>query len=86
VASKTADNAIRLAALFQIFEGARGAVGLDCFESGSRIAAWHLNESRRFLGELSLPVELANAARLDRWLTRIFHEPRNSRGFAAVRW
>ena len=68
VASKTADNAIRLAALFQIFESARSTVGLDCFESGSRIAAWHLNESRRFLGELSLPVELANAARLDRWL------------------
>ena len=68
VASKTADNAIRLAALFQIFEGAGGAVGLDCFESGSRIAAWHLNESRRFFGELALPVELANAARLDRWL------------------
>jgi putative DNA primase/helicase len=68
VASKTADNAIRLAALFQIFEGTGGAVGLDCFESGSRIAAWHLNESRRFFGELALPVELANAARLDRWL------------------
>jgi putative DNA primase/helicase len=68
VASKTADNAIRLAALFQIFEGAPSTVDLDCFESGSRIAAWHLNESRRFLGELAAPVELANAARLDRWL------------------
>lgn len=68
VASKTADNAIRLAALFQIFESARSTVGLDCFESGSRIAAWHLNESRRFLGELAAPVDLANAARLDRWL------------------
>ena len=68
VASKTADNAIRLAALFQIFEGAGGAVGVDCFESGSRIAAWHLNESRRFFGELALPEELAMATRLDRWL------------------
>jgi putative DNA primase/helicase len=45
-----------------------GAVGLDCFESASRIAAWHLNESRRFFGELALPEELANAARLDNWL------------------
>ena len=34
----------------------------------SRIAAWHLNESRRFFGELALPAELANAARLDSWL------------------
>ena len=70
VASKSADNAVRLAALFQIFEhGTGGAVGLDCFESASRIAAWHLNESRRFFGELALPVELANAVRLDTWLS-----------------
>ena len=69
VASKSADNAARLAALFQIFEhGMGGAVGLECFESASRIAAWHLNESRRFLGELALPAELADAARLDSWL------------------
>ena len=69
VASKSADNAARLAVLFQIFEhGMGGAVGLECFESASRIAAWHLNESRRFFGELALPAELADAARLDTWL------------------
>ena len=68
VASKSADNAVRLGALFQIFEHGGGAVGLECFESASRIAAWHLNESRRFFGELALPVELANAVRLDTWL------------------
>ena len=69
VASKSADNAARLGALFQIFEhGMGGAVGLDCFESASRIAAWHLHEARRFFGELSLPAELADAARLDSWL------------------
>ncbi len=69
VASKSADNAARLAALFQIFEhGMGGAVGLDCFVSASRIAAWHLNEARRFFGELALPAELADAARLDNWL------------------
>ncbi len=69
VASKSADNAARLAVLFQVFEhGMGGAVGLECFESASRIAAWHLNESRRFFGVLALPVELADAARLDSWL------------------
>ena len=69
VASKTADNAARLAALFQFFElGAGGGVGLEAFEGASRIAAWHLNESRRFFGELALPPELAAAARLDAWL------------------
>jgi putative DNA primase/helicase len=69
VASKTADNAVRLAALFQLFEhGMGGDVGLEAFEGANRIAAWHLNESRRFFGELALPAELADAARLDRWL------------------
>ncbi|SCY42366.1 putative DNA primase/helicase [Nitrosospira sp. Nl5] len=69
VASKSADNAARLAVLFQIFEhGVGGAVELDCFECAGRIVAWHLNEARRFFGELALPAELADAARLDTWL------------------
>ena len=68
VASKSADNAARLAALFQMFEGVGGAISLAAFESASLIAAWHLHESRRFFGELALAVELADAARLDGWL------------------
>ena len=68
VASKSADNAVRLAALFQIFEEAGGAIGAEAFEGASRITAWHLSESRRFFGELALPPELADAARLDSWL------------------
>jgi putative DNA primase/helicase len=68
VASKSADNAARLAALFQMFEHGAGAVGADCFESASRIIAWHLSESRRFFSELALPSELADAVRLDGWL------------------
>jgi len=68
VASKSADNAARLAALFQMFEGAGGAIGVDAFEGASRIAAWHLSEARRFFGELALPAELADAVRLDAWL------------------
>ncbi|MCU0841267.1 MAG: YfjI family protein, partial [Thiobacillaceae bacterium] len=69
VASKSADNAARLAALFQQFEhGMGGAIGLDSFELASRITAWHLSEARRFFGELALPAELADAARLDSWL------------------
>ncbi|MCP5137865.1 MAG: DUF3987 domain-containing protein [Gammaproteobacteria bacterium] len=69
VASKTADNAARIATLYQIFEhGSGGAVGLTAFEGASRIAAWHLHEARRFYGELALPEEQADAARLDSWL------------------
>ncbi len=69
VASKSPDNAARLAALFHVFEhGYDGPIGRNSVESGSRIAAWHLLEARRFFGEMALPVELASAARLDSWL------------------
>jgi putative DNA primase/helicase len=37
-------------------------------ESGARIAAWHLTEARRFLGELAMPAELANPMRLESWM------------------
>ena len=68
VASKTADNAARLAALFHSFTGSIGPIGIDAIESGGRIAAWHLNEARRFLGELAMPPETANPARLETWM------------------
>lgn len=68
VASKTADNVARIAALLSVFEHGFVPVGIDAVDAASRIAAWHLNESRRFFGELSYPAELANACRLDAWL------------------
>jgi putative DNA primase/helicase len=68
VASKIADNVARLAALFHLFVGIEGDIGLDALESAIQIATWHLNESKRFFGELSLPEEMANAIRLDKWL------------------
>lgn len=69
VASKTADNAARLACLFHLYEhGPSGEIGQDHFYRAACLVAWHLNESRRFFGEVALPMELADAARLDRWL------------------
>lgn len=68
VASKTADNAARLACQFHVFSGDDGAISLDAFESASKITAWHLNEARRFFGGLALPQELADAERLDSWM------------------
>ena len=68
VASKIADNAVRLAALFHVIGGDIGAISLENFESASIIAAWHLNEALRFFGELALPEAEADAATLDEWL------------------
>ena len=68
VASKTADNAARLAALFHAFNGSIGPIDIEAMESAARVTAWHLTEARRFLGELAMPAELANPARLEGWL------------------
>jgi len=68
VASKTADNAARMACQFHVFSGDGGAISLAAFESASRITAWHLGEARRFFGGLALPQNLADAARLDSWM------------------
>ncbi len=69
VASKSADNAARLSALFHVLKhGISGTIGADSFESASSIVAWHLNESHRFFGELALPAEIADATKLDAWL------------------
>ncbi|MET7012926.1 YfjI family protein [Uliginosibacterium flavum] len=68
VASKSADNAARLAALLHLFEGGDGAISAEVFNGASRIAAWHLSEAKRFFNALAMPAELANACRLDTWL------------------
>jgi putative DNA primase/helicase len=68
VASKTADNAARLAALFHTFNGSIGPIDLEAMESAASITAWHLTEAQRFLGELAMPAELANPARLEAWM------------------
>lgn len=69
VASKIADNAARLAALFQGFEKEIDSeIQLDVFEKASRIVLWHLNESKRFFRELSLSPELTNLVKLEKWL------------------
>lgn len=68
VASKAADNAVRLAALFHVLEGAGGAISSANMISASRIVRWHLNESFRLYGDLTVPKELEAASKLNDWL------------------
>jgi putative DNA primase/helicase len=78
-ASKIADNAARLAALFHAFEDESGGmIGVDSVERATRITAWHLHEARRFFGEIALPPELADAVRLDGWLIEYGRRERTS--------
>jgi putative DNA primase/helicase len=70
VAAKSADNAVRLAALFSMFEGEASVINAQAFESASVISAWHLQESRRFFGEFALSTELSDAVNLECWLIK----------------
>ena len=69
-ASKMADNVARMAALFHAFEGRAGMIELDLIERAVAICWWHLSEALRFFGNLALPIELSDAAKLDAWLIR----------------
>lgn len=69
VASKAAENVVRLAALFHVLEhGAAGTVDEQSIIAAERIVGWHLLEARRLLAELDVPPTLAAATRLDAWL------------------
>jgi len=68
VGSKAADNLVRLATLFHVFEGDIGPIDAARVESAVQIITWHLLEAQRFLGELAMPPELANPIRLEAWL------------------
>lgn len=69
VASKAADNAARLAALFHLFENSiEGTIGPDHMRAAAAITGWHLYEARRFMGEIALDAGVGNAVKLDAWM------------------
>lgn len=71
VAAKSAENVARVAALFHVLEhGLTGTIGVDAVGAATSVITWHLNESRRMLGELEVPPTLGAAIRLDAWLRR----------------
>ncbi|MDH5637728.1 MAG: DUF3987 domain-containing protein, partial [Nitrospinota bacterium] len=73
VASKVADNAARLAALFEVFENGLqiNEVSMDSMSRAIQIVSWHLHEARRFFGELAQPAETVEAAKLGDFLLNI---------------
>ena len=69
VASKIADNAVRIAALFHVFEfGTDGHIELETFNKASAIAYWHLHEAKRFFKTLALSKEDQAMIKLNGWL------------------
>lgn len=76
IASKSADNAARLAGLFHLFTGGTAHTEIDhqTMSKACKLANWHLYEARRFFNELALPVEDLAAVNLDTWLIQYCDE------------
>ena len=70
IASKTADNAVRIAANFHAFTsfGQNNRITGSVLAAGRDLALWHLYESQRFFNELAVSPEEANAITLDAWM------------------
>jgi putative DNA primase/helicase len=67
-ASKTADNAARIAACFHAFEACSGEIGEDTMRRACTLAVWHLKEAQRYFSKATSQTDLADAVRLGEWL------------------
>ena len=68
VASKTAENAARIAAVFFAFStlGKRSQkISKDFMESACAVALWHLYEAQRFFNEITIPLEQEHAQKVE---------------------
>ncbi len=70
IAAKSAENACRIATVFQVFD--QGAAGERVAQSfmlaGIEVARWHLHEARRLFHEIAAPQNIADARELTEWL------------------
>ena len=67
-ASKTAENAARLSALFHLFDGAEGDINVAHTEQAIEIVNWHLQEARRLLAPSPENIIHQDAQKLMRWI------------------
>lgn len=71
VASKSADNAARIAGLLHLYQnGLVGRVTVDEMRSGLALALWHLNESKRYFTKAKIDEKTLLADRLEQWLIK----------------
>lgn len=71
VASKAADNAVRLAACLHTFSCHSGnalEIGVESMKAGAELMRWYLYEALRFCRQLAIPESLRKAERLEQWL------------------
>jgi hypothetical protein len=69
IGAKTAENAARIAGVFQVFNsGSGGRIDAEIMQGAAVVAVWHLNEARRMLSTIKLPKDVADADLLLGWL------------------
>jgi hypothetical protein len=71
IASKAAENAVRIAAVFKLFDQGKAGewVEPEYMRGGIDVARWHLHEARRLFLDLETPPEIQDARELSAWLT-----------------
>ena len=67
-ASKSAENAARLAALFHLFDGKEGQINVEHTEQAIEIVSWHLQEARRLLAPSPENIIHQDAKKLMKWM------------------
>lgn len=69
VGAKSAENAARIACVFQIWEnGPGGSISAKWMASGIALAHWHLNEALRLFFQADKPQEIQDAEILSNWI------------------
>jgi hypothetical protein len=68
VASKAADNAARIAALFHVLEADGHLISAENMSGATKLAEWHLVESYRVFSKVALPPSLRAASLLEEWV------------------
>ena len=72
IASKSADNAARIAGLLHIYQhGVTGCVSADAMYAGLTLALWYLQESKRYFTQSKLDEKLTRADQFEQWLVRL---------------
>ena len=72
-ASKIAETAVRISALFHFFEGRSGQIQADTFEQARQLSSWYLCEFKRIFGQKQRPPqEQMDAQLLEAWFWEVY--------------
>ena len=80
LASKTPENAARLAAIIHAFAGdGSPQISASHFDAAKGVALWHLYEAQRFMRKVDSPSAISDAQLLERWMLMMCKEKQQDR-------